>query len=376
MATVDGPRRGRPEPAARGPRPAPGRPAGRGRRCEASPRSAVDVVISQDPRAGQRRRPSIGGDHRGQRRGGDGAGARACWASTCSRPPRRCRPPGFVVQQEQAEDPSEQYDEGQIWFQNPPGGHDRARSGSVVIIRVVPVPPSTTRARRRCRPSRRRPPRHLPRPPRPTVPPTVAPGRAPASVQRLSGDGGAGPGRGRCRSRSWPCSVRIDSGWNCTPSTSSSRWRRPMTTPSSVRAVTSSTSGTESALDDEGVVAGGLERAGQAGEHAGTLVADRRGLAVHDRRRPDDVAAVDLADALVAEADAEDRHPSGEGGDDVVGQAGVLGAARPGADEHGVGGEGLDVVQREGVAAVHDGLGAQLARGTGRGCRRTSRSCR
>ena len=39
---------------------------------------------------------------------------------------------------------------------------------------------------------------------------------------------------------------------------------------------------------------------------------------------------------------------------------GILGATRPGTDEHGVGGEGLDVVQREGVAAVHDGLSSQF----------------
>ena len=47
--------------------------------------------------------------------------------------------------------------------------------------------------------------------------------------------------------RSWrPASVRIDSGWNCTPSTASSRWRRAITTPSSVSAVISSTAGIES----------------------------------------------------------------------------------------------------------------------------------
>src|SRR5690606_21495810 len=41
-----------------------------------------------------------------------------------------------------------------------------------------------------------------------------------------------------------PCSVRADSGWSCTPSTGSSRWRSPMTMPSDVRAVTSSSAGT------------------------------------------------------------------------------------------------------------------------------------
>ena len=44
-------------------------------------------------------------------------------------------------------------------------------------------------------------------------------------------------------SRSWPPVVRMDSGWNCTPSTGSSRWRKPMTVPSAVSAVTTRHSG-------------------------------------------------------------------------------------------------------------------------------------
>src|SRR5205085_11040624 len=41
-------------------------------------------------------------------------------------------------------------------------------------------------------------------------------------------------------SKAWPCSVNMDSGWNCTPSTGSEAWRTPMISPSSVHAVTSS----------------------------------------------------------------------------------------------------------------------------------------
>ena len=45
----------------------------------------------------------------------------------------------------------------------------------------------------------------------------------------------------------WPCSVRIDSGWNCTPSmrTSCAKpvWRTPMISPSSVQAVSASSFG-------------------------------------------------------------------------------------------------------------------------------------
>ena len=46
------------------------------------------------------------------------------------------------------------------------------------------------------------------------------------------------------RSRSLPAVVRMLSGWNCTPSSGRSRWRRPITTPPSVQAETSRHSGT------------------------------------------------------------------------------------------------------------------------------------
>ena len=49
---------------------------------------------------------------------------------------------------------------------------------------------------------------------------------------------------GSCRPSRHPLGVSTDSGWNCTPSTRSVRWRTPMTSSSSVRAVTTSSSGT------------------------------------------------------------------------------------------------------------------------------------
>ena len=39
-------------------------------------------------------------------------------------------------------------------------------------------------------------------------------------------------------SMAWPCSVRMLSGWNCTPSTASVVWRTPWISPSSLVAVT------------------------------------------------------------------------------------------------------------------------------------------
>ena len=52
----------------------------------------------------------------------------------------------------------------------------------------------------------------------------------------------------KLRSRSWPVLVMIDSGWNCTPSTGRLLWRKPMITPLSDHAVTSSSSGMPSCI--------------------------------------------------------------------------------------------------------------------------------
>ena len=174
-----------------------------------------------------------------------------------------------------------------------------------------------------------------------------------------------------------PGSVRIDSGWNCTPSTGSSRWRRPITSPSSRLGRHLEAVGHRVAVDDERVVARRGERVGQAREHAAAVVADARRLAVHHVRRAHDLAAVDLADALVPEAHAEHGIPGGaELADRVVGHAGVLGAARAGRDEHRVG------LERHAARRCRRRRGGARSAprrahpGTARGCRRTSRSCR
>ena len=60
-------------------------------------------------------------------------------------------------------------------------------------------------------------------------------------------------------------------------------------------------------LDDQRMIARHLNALGQALEHALAGVADGRQLAVHGLGRADHLAAVDLADGLVAEADAEQR---------------------------------------------------------------------
>ena len=113
--------------------------------------------------------------------------------------------------------------------------------------------------------------------------------------------------------------------------------------------------------DDERVVARRGERVRQPGEHAGVRVADLRRLAVHHVRRAHDRAAVQLADALQAEAHAEHGDaPLAEVPDRGVREPGVGRAARAGRDEHRVGPERVHLVERHRVVAVHDRLRAQL----------------
>src|SRR3990170_1162958 len=62
------------------------------------------------------------------------------------------------------------------------------------------------------------------------------------------------------------------------------------------------------ALDHERMVARGGEVLRDAGEDALAGVMHLRQLAMHEARRAHDAAAIDLADGLVPEAHAEDRH--------------------------------------------------------------------
>ena len=79
------------------------------------------------------------------------------------------------------------------------------------------------------------------------------------------------------------------------------------------------------ALDDEGMVARGFEGAGETGEDVLTRMQDGRGFAVHEAWSTYDFAAVNLAYALVAEANAENGDFSAEFADGVATYAGFGG---------------------------------------------------
>src|SRR5580700_7662060 len=77
-------------------------------------------------------------------------------------------------------------------------------------------------------------------------------------------------------------------------------------------------------FDDQRVIATGLEGTRQAGEKAATLVLDGGGAAMHRRPGVHCLSAEGFADALMAQAYAEDRQFAGEEADKFERGAGIL----------------------------------------------------
>jgi len=89
---------------------------------------------------------------------------------------------------------------------------------------------------------------------------------------------------------------------------------------------------------------------------------DRRRFAVHDLGSSHDLAAEDLADALMPEADAQDgKAIAPELGDRCRADARVLGPAWPGRHEQRSRLERAETSHVDGIIAHHDRLGTQLA---------------
>ena len=88
---------------------------------------------------------------------------------------------------------------------------------------------------------------------------------------------------------------------------------------------------------------------------------DAAGLAVHQLGRAHDAAAEGLADGLMAEANAEQRHLAGKAADHVDADAGILRLARTGRDDDAIGLARGDFIERDLVVAAHFELLPQLA---------------
>src|SRR5690606_32388965 len=86
-------------------------------------------------------------------------------------------------------------------------------------------------------------------------------------------------------------------------------------------------------LDDQRVIAGCGEGAGQAREDAASVVVDGAGLAVHQPAARYGATEM-LPDRLMAEADAEERPAGiGAGGHEIEADSRLVGGARAGRDE-------------------------------------------
>jgi hypothetical protein len=113
--------------------------------------------------------------------------------------------------------------------------------------------------------------------------------------------------------------------------------------------------------DHQRVIAGRLEAGGKTPEDPAAVVGDGGRLAVHLSARAGDRPPEGLPDGLVAQADAQDRHPGVKALDQPERDAGPVGVAGPGRDHDRLRGERLHVVDRERVVARHAHGGAELA---------------
>src|SRR5690606_20735943 len=113
-------------------------------------------------------------------------------------------------------------------------------------------------------------------------------------------------------------------------------------------------------LDDEGVVAGRFKGIGKPPEDAPIGVEDRRGLAVHHLAGADHLATKGLADALVAEADAQQGDAPGKVLDGRHRDARLARGAGAGGDDDLLRRQGFDLVEGQFVVAVHPHIRTQL----------------
>ena len=116
---------------------------------------------------------------------------------------------------------------------------------------------------------------------------------------------------------------------------------------------------------DQRVVTARHKRVRQIGEKARGIMMDGGGDAVHGFCCAGDDGAERLADALVAEANAEDRDFAGKSADNIERGACLVRAAGAGREDDRVRREACEFSGIDRVIAAHDDVLAQLAEGTG-----------
>jgi len=115
------------------------------------------------------------------------------------------------------------------------------------------------------------------------------------------------------------------------------------------------------ALHDQRMVTSGLERIGQAFENGPAVVMDLAGLAMHQLRRPDDLAAESLPDGLMAKAHSQDGYTSGQLFNHFQTDPCFVGSFRPGRDDNRIGQFLLDFIHSRLIVSDHSHLGAQFS---------------
>src|SRR5882672_610614 len=108
------------------------------------------------------------------------------------------------------------------------------------------------------------------------------------------------------------------------------------------------------------VIAGRGKRRGQAAKHAGSRMADPRGLSMNHPSRTPDFSPERLADRLVPEAHSQDRHPARKIANRAQRYARLAGGTRSGGYHDTTGPHRPDVGYCDLVVADHPDFGAKL----------------
>jgi len=107
------------------------------------------------------------------------------------------------------------------------------------------------------------------------------------------------------------------------------------------------------------VIAGRGQPVRQPREHPVAVMADGRGLAVHDLACAHHLAAIHLADTLMPEADPEDRHARAQAADDLQRHPGLIGHPRPGRNHDARGRARGNGIHLQRIIAHHVNLRTQ-----------------
>src|SRR5215217_2193391 len=113
------------------------------------------------------------------------------------------------------------------------------------------------------------------------------------------------------------------------------------------------------------MISGGLERIRKPRKNSCAVVSDHRDLAVHDSWSAHDCPPERLADGLMAEADAEDRHGAGQSLYQRDRDAGLARRAGSRRNDDAIQRRDqlLDIVDRDCIVATYQDIRPELAQG-------------